>query len=253
MAGCTSDERCWRVIRPPPSYDNSETSPQEIHHRQQHTDKVQCWTAQRQGHTSSFPDQPFQQVPATTRADRRQWDRHWNTVGTLQEALARHMWRGPWQEEDPAQGMDLCRHHPQPGNKRERKTVLNNSRTRAAKARAQEVYTAVDREEKRSIKKDKRDYIDDLARQAETAAGQGNLRDLYLVTKKLTGKFQQTDKPVMDKNGNPLTTTNEQLKQWAEYFRELLNRPTPDSPPDIPPAETELPISCDKPSKTEIK
>ena len=29
--------------------------------------------------------------------------------------------------------------------------------------------------------------------------------------------------------------------------------PTPDSSPDIPPAETELPISCDKPSKTEIK
>ena len=73
------------------------------------------------------------------------------------------------------------------------------------------------------------------------------------MTKKLTGKFQQTDKPVMDKNGNPLTTTNEQLKRWAEHFRELLNRPTPDSPPDIPPAETELPISCDKPPKTEIK
>ena len=131
--------------------------------------------------------------------------------------------------------------------------MLNNSRTRAAKARAQEEYTAVDREVKRSIKKDKRDYIDDLARQAEIAARQGNLRDLYLVTKKLTGKFQQTDKPVMDKNGNPLTTTNKQLKRWAEHFRELLNRPTPDSPPDIPPAETELPISCDKPSKTEIK
>ena len=30
--------------------------------------------------------------------------------------------------------------------RRERKTVLNNSRTRAAKARAQEEYTAVDRE-----------------------------------------------------------------------------------------------------------
>ena len=130
--------------------------------------------------------------------------------------------------------------------------MLNNSRTRAAKARAQEEYTTVDREVKRSIKKDKRDYIDDLARQAETAAGQGNIRDLYLVTKKLTGKFQ-TDKPVMDKKGNPLTTTNEQLKRWAEHFRELLNHPTPDSPPDIPHAETELPISCDKPSKAEIK
>ena len=137
--------------------------------------------------------------------------------------------------------------------RRERKTVLNNSRSRGAKAKAQEEYTAVDREVKRSIKKDKMDYIDDLARQAETAAGQWDLRDLYLVTKKLTGKFQQTDKPVKDKNENPLTTTKEQLKRWAEHFRELLNRPASDSQPDIPSAETELPISCDKPSKAEIK
>ena len=28
-------------------------------------------TAQKQGHTCSFPDQPFQQVPAAIRADRR--------------------------------------------------------------------------------------------------------------------------------------------------------------------------------------
>ena len=102
----------------------------------------------------------------------------------------------------------------------ERKTVLTNSRTRTANARAQEECTAVDREVKRNIKKDKRDYIDVLA------AGQGNLRDLYLVTKKLTGKFQQTDKPVKDKNGNALTRSKEQLKRWAEHFRKPLNRPT---------------------------
>ena len=64
----------------------------------------------------------------------------------------------------------------------ERGKLLNNSRTRAAKAKAQEEYTAVDREGKRSIKKDKRDYIDDLARQAETAARQGNLRDQHYQT-----------------------------------------------------------------------
>ena len=131
--------------------------------------------------------------------------------------------------------------------------MLNNSRTRVVKAKAQAECKAVDREVTRSIKKDKMYYIDDLPRQAETAAGQGNLRDLYLVIKKLTGKFQQTDKPVKDKNGNPLATTQEQLKRWAEHFRELLNRPTLDSPPDIPSAETELPVSCDKPSKAEIK
>ena len=58
--------------------------------------------------------------------------------------------------------------------------MLNSRRTRAAKAKVQEEYTAADREVKRGNKKDKKDYIDDLARQAETAAGQGNLWDLYL-------------------------------------------------------------------------
>ena len=106
---------------------------------------------------------------------------------------------------------------------------------------------------KRSIRKDKRDYIENQASQAEEAAGQGNLKDLYLVIKKLSGKFQQTDKPVKDKDGDQPTTTEEQLKRWAEQFRELLNRPSPETPPDIPPAETELPISCDKPTKVEIK
>lgn len=56
-----------------------------------------------------------------------------------------------------------------------------------------------------------------------------------------------------DKNGNPLTTAEEQLKRWAEHFSGLLNRPAPEALPDIPPAETELPINWDKPSKTEIK
>ena len=73
---------------------------------------------------------------------------------------------------------------------------------------------------KRSIRKDKRDYIENLASQAEEAAGQGNLKDLYLVIKKLSGKVQQTDKPVKDKDGDQLTTTEEQLKRWAEQFRE---------------------------------
>ena len=102
-------------------------------------------------------------------------------------------------------------------------TALNTIRTRAARTRAQAEYAAADRE----VKKDKRDYIDDLASQAETAAWQGNRKDLYLMAKKLLGKFQQTDKPVRDENRNPLTTREDQLKRWAEHVRELLNRPAP--------------------------
>ena len=95
--------------------------------------------------------------------------------------------------------------------------------------------------------------MDGLAKEAEEAAGKGNLKDLHMLTRKLSGKFQQTDTPIKDRNGNPLTTTEEQLKRWAEHFEQLLNRAAPTTPPNIPPAEMELPINCEEPSMTEIR
>jgi hypothetical protein len=74
-----------------------------------------------------------------------------------------------------------------------------------------------------------------------------------MVARKLSNKFQQTEKPVKDKNGNPFTTAEDQLKKWVEHFGDLLNRPAPGSPPDIQPADTDLQINCDKPTKVEIR
>jgi hypothetical protein len=128
--------------------------------------------------------------------------------------------------------------------------ILNISCTRAAKLKAQE-YTVADYEMKKSIKKENNYYIEELVSQAEYAA-QGNLKDLYLTTKKHTCKFQQTHKPVKDKDGNS-PSTEEQLKRRSEHFRELLNHCTPGIQPDIPPAETKLPINCDKPCTAEIR
>ena len=131
--------------------------------------------------------------------------------------------------------------------------VLNQSRTRSAKVKAQAEYNTANKRVKESIKKDKNDYVDSLASQAEAAAGQGNIKELYMLSKKLAGRYQQTDKPVKDKNKNVLTTTGEQIKRWAEHFQEILNRPAPEETPDISPADSELPINCDALSKAEIR
>ena len=88
-----------------------------------------------------------------------------------------------------------------------KKMVLNQSRTRTAKVKAQAEYNTANKRVKESIKKDKNDYVDSLASQAEEAAGQGNIKELYMLSKKLAGKYQQTKKPVKDKNKNVLTTT----------------------------------------------
>ncbi|KAK7107337.1 hypothetical protein V1264_015280 [Littorina saxatilis] len=57
--------------------------------------------------------------------------------------------------------------------RKEKKAALNVSRTRLAKAKAQEEYTAADKEVKTSMRTDKREHINSLASQAEEAAAQG--------------------------------------------------------------------------------
>ena len=97
--------------------------------------------------------------------------------------------------------------------------------------------------------------MDELGRilWAYCVCAQGNMKDLYMITKKLAGKFNQTVKPVKDKQGNPISTTQDQRRRWAEHFKEVLNQPVPVERPDIPPADTILPINCEKPSKAEIR
>ena len=105
---------------------------------------------------------------------------------------------------------------------------------------------------KASVKKDKNNFVEELASQAEEAAGQGNLKDLYMPTRKLSGKFQQSNMPIRNKEGQMLMTTEQQLKQWVEHFTDLLNRPAPEEQPNISQSEVDLPINVKKPSK-EIK
>ena len=138
-------------------------------------------------------------------------------------------------------------------DRKRRKAVLNNSRTRAEKARNQEAYSTANRSVKNSIKADKRNFIEALAAEAEEAARQGNMRDLYNTTKKLSGKFSKPERPVKDKQGRAIQGEEGQKNRWREHFEELLNRPAPQDPPDIQPAENDLLINCGEPTEEEIQ
>ena len=137
--------------------------------------------------------------------------------------------------------------------RKSKKAAINNCRTRAAKKEAQKQYAEVNSEVKRNIRTDKRGFVDRMAQEAEEAAASGNMKQLYDITKKLTGKFGRTERPVKDKNGSVLVGADKQLSRWAEHFEELLNRPAPANAPDIPAAEEDLPIDCGKPTREEIR
>ncbi|VDP19989.1 unnamed protein product [Schistosoma margrebowiei] len=69
--------------------------------------------------------------------------------------------------------------------RRNKKAAINTTRTRAEKAKAKAEYTVVNKQVKKSIRTDKRKYVEDLAKTAEKAAREGNMRQLYDITKKL--------------------------------------------------------------------
>lgn len=62
-----------------------------------------------------------------------------------------------------------------------------------------------------------------------------------MVNEKLSNKFQQKHKPVKDKNRNPPTTTNKQLKRWVDHFEELLKRTVSERPPEKQPSYPDPP------------
>ena len=88
--------------------------------------------------------------------------------------------------------------------------------------------------------------MEGLAQEAEKAAASRNMQQLYDTTRKLAGKFKKSERPIRDKNGMG-------LNRWADHFEEMLNRPAPQNQPDIQPAETDLPIDCNKPTREEVK
>ena len=138
--------------------------------------------------------------------------------------------------------------------RKDKNGTFNSSRTRAAKVAAQKEHTAANREVSKSVKTDKRYFIDEgLAEEAERAAASRTMKKLHDTTKTLAGKFKKSERPIRDKNGIVPTGVDKQLNRWAEHFGELLNRPRPQNQPDIQPTEEDLLIDCNTATREEIK
>ncbi|VDO89513.1 unnamed protein product [Schistosoma margrebowiei] len=137
--------------------------------------------------------------------------------------------------------------------RKNKKAAINNSRTRAEKVQTQAEYTEANKQVKRSIRAYKKKYVEELATTAEKAAREGNMKQLHDTTKKLAGKYSKPERPVKDKENNPITEIQQQRNIWVEYFDELLNRPAPMNLPDIEAAHTDLIIDVYPPTTEEIR
>jgi len=98
-----------------------------------------------------------------------------------------------------------------------------------AKAQAEAVnYRKLDKEVKKSCKQDKKDWIESKCTgSSQKAASRNNIRSFYGVVRQLTGVKDNTNVPIMAKDGRLLRTEREQNSRWKEHFEEMLNQPEP--------------------------
>ena len=132
------------------------------------------------------------------------------------------------------------------------KEKINSAKTRAQKYSAQVKHQELHKEVKKSCRKDKGKYVNQLATEAEQAAYIGDIKTLYNITKTLSRRKTVKNKPVKDKDGKVLTKLNEQMERWNEHFKSVLNRPVPDHPVTLEPGP-DLNIKVDNIKKPEIK
>ena len=89
--------------------------------------------------------------------------------------------------------------------------------------KASRKYQKANKEVKRSCKEDKRNYVNNLAEGAENAAMKGDLGILYNITRKLSGRSENTNKPIRDLQGKVIKNMEEEMMHWKEHFEQVLN------------------------------
>ena len=93
------------------------------------------------------------------------------------------------------------------------------------------------REVKRRCRRDGRVYVESEAERAEEAGKRGDARTLYMyeIARKVTGKFQNTCKPMRNKADMLLRSAEEEMHRWREHFQTVLNHEEPLNLPKVEP------------------
>ena len=132
------------------------------------------------------------------------------------------------------------------------KNAVNMAKTRNQKRVASESYQEMNREVKRCCKRGKRVYVESEAERAEEAGRRGDVKVLYEVTRRLSGRFQSTRKPVRNEAGVLLRTAEEEIQRWKEHFEGVFNHAEPLNPTEVEPGN-DLNIRAGSITRAEVR
>lgn len=133
------------------------------------------------------------------------------------------------------------------------KGMLNKATTTAERQHLGAQMKLQDNLVKKSARRDKRAWAQDLAEQAQIASDCHNTRALYQVTRKLANKSLSGEHPIKSKDGEILATEDAQINRWREHFQEVLNTRTNANFVTDENITPPLKMNTNAPSKAEIK
>ena len=113
----------------------------------------------------------------------------------------------------------------------ERKRPKNNTKQKKSDRIKQiymDKYRCTDKEVKKSMRQDKRKWVDHFAMEAEEAARNGRMKEVYDIPKTVSNDKRKSTDAEKDTCGNVLKEGLARRKLWKEHFEEILNITIPD-------------------------
>ena len=104
------------------------------------------------------------------------------------------------------------------------------TRSERVKVHLRKKYAEKKSDVKKSIRKNKRIWMDGIAEEAENAAKNQHMRTLYGLIKSLSNERPRRSGAILDKDGNLLSSKEEIQARWTEHFQDVLNRGAPTNP-----------------------
>lgn len=101
--------------------------------------------------------------------------------------------------------------------------MIEVRRTLKNVASQRQQYNEINVQIKRAARRDRRNYTNMFAAEAEEAASKFDMRTLYRRIGSFTNGNLSRNMPINDKTGNCLASSEAQLVRWKQHFDELLN------------------------------
>lgn len=116
-------------------------------------------------------------------------------------------------------------------------------------------YRDLDRQEKRSCRHEKHEWVNQKGTEAQEAANRNETRTLYRIIRELTCSPSGSGTLIKDRGGRALPTQEQRDSRWVEHFNVVLIQPMPTTAfdPSILNPIPDLPVNLDTITAEETK